>query len=136
MELITSANLLRKLRNIFSFIVAFFSFAPAQTSIISGTVTDSATGESIPYANVRILNSRLGAAANLRGFYLIARVSAGRTELMASAVGYRTKTETIVVHATDTSLTVNFPLAPEPVRMGEVTVSAVENSLAGEFQDK
>jgi hypothetical protein len=96
--------------------------ANGQTADIRGIVSDSSTGERIPYANVVIVGTNKGAATNTSGFYLIPSVLPGSYEIAASAVGYQRMTKTILVPAQG-SLTVNFPLIPQPVELGEVVVS-------------
>ncbi len=55
---------------------------------IKGKVTDEA-GNPIPFANVLVVGTTLGAAANVRGEYVIENVMPGVYVLRASAVGYK-----------------------------------------------
>ncbi|HTY37546.1 MAG TPA: carboxypeptidase-like regulatory domain-containing protein, partial [Bacteroidota bacterium] len=64
---------------------------------IRGTVSDSANGQPIPYANVTIRGTSLGASTNSSGFYHISAVPPGTYTLMISQVGYRTKEEVVTV---------------------------------------
>jgi len=97
--------------------------AHGQALDIRGVVSDSATGERIPYANVAIVNTNKGAATNASGFYLIPNVSAGTYEIAASAVGYVRQVKHVIVEGTK-PIVVNFRLALEPVRLEEVVISA------------
>ena len=47
-----------------------------QTGTITGTVTDSATGQSLPGANVWLEGTSLGAATDLNGSFQIKNISA------------------------------------------------------------
>lgn len=103
-------------------LVAGFSLANAQAVDIRGIVSDSSTGERIPYANVVIVGANKGAATNSAGFYLIPSVLPGAYDIAASAVGYQRMVRRILVPAQG-SLTVNFALVPQPIELGEVVVS-------------
>ena len=89
---------------------------------IRGVVSDSATGERIPYANVLIPSLSKGAAANLSGFYLIPSLPEGTYEIVASAVGYERQAKTVTLRGT-APITVNFRLPSKAVELGEVVVS-------------
>lgn len=91
---------------------------------IRGVVTDSTTGERIPFANVILPGMSRGAGTNLQGFYLIANAPAGRYQITASSIGYETRTKTIEVFGAQT-LVVNFQLPAKPVEFGEVMVTDV-----------
>ena len=98
------------------------STAVGQGLDIRGVVSDSATGDRIPYANVSIVSLGKGAATNSKGFYLIPSVAPGSYEIAASAVGYVRQVKRVVVQGTK-AITVNFLLPPEPVRLEEVVVT-------------
>lgn len=110
-----------RLRAFFSFIFLPFALA-AQTYDIRGTVSDSLTGERIPYANIRIILLNRGAAANTSGFYLLPNIPPGTHTVTTSAIGYRTLIRRITIE--NSSLTVNLTLAPTSIELGEVVVSA------------
>ncbi len=65
---------------------------------VRGTVTDSSNGQPIPYANVVVKGTTLGASTNSSGFYHISAVPPGTYTLVISQVGYRTKEHTVTVH--------------------------------------
>src|SRR6056297_974541 len=67
----------------------FVSAASAQTGGVTGTVADAETGETIPGANVQIVELNRGAATNPDGVYEITSVSAGSYTLRVSFVGYQ-----------------------------------------------
>ncbi len=99
-------------------------FALAQGVDVRGVVTDSTTGERIPFANILILDVNRGAGSNLQGFYLIANVPLGRYKIRASSIGYETRTMTVEVSGTQ-AVAVNFRLPPKPVEFSEVMVTDV-----------
>ena len=65
--------------------------ASAQTRTITGTITDSRTGEPIPGATIKILNSKLGTSADDKGVFKIQVPSTlTKVVLSISGVGYTT----------------------------------------------
>lgn len=68
----------------------------AQVSI-SGTVTDSETGEAVPGVNIFISELQRGAATDADGTYNISGVPAGTYTVRATFIGYNTFTGTIQV---------------------------------------
>lgn len=48
-----------------------------ETGKIAGTITDKATGEHLPGANIVVMGTALGAASDLNGQYTILRVPPG-----------------------------------------------------------
>ena len=67
----------------------------AQT--VKGTLTDEATGESVPFANVVLENTRYGAASDVNGFFLINKFPAGTYTLRVRFIGYEEYTEEITL---------------------------------------
>jgi hypothetical protein len=102
----------------------FLLFVPsihAQGTDLRGIVSDSTTGERIPYANVFIKSLNIGNATNMNGFYLIPNIPAGSCEIAVSALGYTTKRRTVIVRRGE-PITVNFQLRLQPIEMSEVVV--------------
>lgn len=90
----------------------------AEVGKIAGRVT-SEGGEALAFANVMVEGTRIGAAADVNGNYTIVNVPVGTHTLVAIAVGYKQQTATVQVVA-DQTVTVNFTLAEDVLRMGEV----------------
>jgi hypothetical protein len=99
----------------------------AQGVDIRGVVTDSLTNQRIPYANIVIVGHERGTAANRDGVYLLTNIPLGEYEVAASAVGYRRQTRPVVVQGT-APIDLNFQLAAEAVKLGEVTVTGTQKS--------
>jgi len=68
----------------------------AQVSI-SGTVTDSETGETLPGVNILITELSRGAATDVDGDYAVNNIPAGTYTVRATFVGYQTYTATLQV---------------------------------------
>lgn len=59
---------------------------------LRGVVTDSTSGEFLPYANIYIDELQTGASTDERGLYLINQIPSGKTyQVKVSFVGYQTK---------------------------------------------
>ncbi len=95
---------------------------PPQGVDVRGVVSDSLTGERLPYTNVVILNTRWGAASNLEGFFLIGNIPPGAYEIAASAVGYERKVQRVNVGRVG-PVVVNFDLVSKAVEFEEVVVT-------------
>ena len=93
----------------------------SQSADIRGVVSDSSTGEGIPFAGVRISLLKKGAAANNRGFYIITNVPPGEHVISASSIGYIPESRKISVQP-NSNLTVNFKITPQPLEGAEVEV--------------
>ena len=104
-----------------------FPFTPlialSQALDIRGVVSDSATGDRIPYANVVFLGTTKGAATNAEGFFLIPRVEFGSYEVVASILGYRKQSKRVEVRG-DRPITVNFSLSAEAIELKGVEAEA------------
>jgi outer membrane receptor for ferrienterochelin and colicin len=94
------------------------------TGKISGTVKDEATGEPVIGASILVDGTRLGAAADVNGYYVILNVPPGRYTVIASAVGYQKATTSNVSVQIDLTSKVDFNMKNESVNMKEVVVTA------------
>ncbi len=94
------------------------------TGKISGRVTDAATGESLAGANVMIVGTNLGAAADAEGDYFIINVTPGTYEVQSTMIGYQTLTLTEVAVRLDLTTPVNFNLTSTVIVGEAVTVTA------------
>ncbi len=76
-------------------VLMIFCAHSVYSATISGQVTDAATGEPLPGANVLIKGTSIGAATNVEGEYSIPRVPPGNFTLLVKYIGYQDKSETI-----------------------------------------
>jgi hypothetical protein len=81
---------------IFSLLIYSLSFAQSGRGKLAGKIIDSATNEALIGANVIIVNTNLGAAADINGNYFILNITPGTYEVRVSFVGYQTQTLTDV----------------------------------------
>ncbi len=97
------------------------------TGKIAGTITDKSTGAPLPGANVQVVGTSLGAAADLDGHYTILQVPPGTYELKVSMVGYKqTLIEKVYVNI-DQTARVDLAMETEAVKAAEVVVTARRN---------
>lgn len=98
--------------------------ALAQDGVITGTVTDQQTEDSLPGATVLVTETGVGTATDIDGNYRITGVSPGTKTLRVSFVGYRTIEREVEVQAGET-VTADFSLQPSLAEMEEVVVTGV-----------
>ena len=106
---------------ILSFII--ISVLKAQTSIISGFVSDSSSGEALIGANVFLRETGQGMATDINGYYIIQEIVPGNYTIMVSYIGfdiYKQKTRL----NDDESKKVNINLVEQVVQLTEVEVTA------------
>jgi len=98
------------------FIFILPTFLAAQTGTIKGKVTEAETGDPLPGANVSIVGTPMGAAADIDGEFTISNVPPGTYDIRVSFIGYTDFTAPARVVAGETAV-VNASLEPEPIRM-------------------
>ena len=106
---------------IFSFII--ISVLKAQTSIISGFVSDSSSGEALIGANVFLRETGQGMATDINGYYIIQDIVPGNYTIMVSYIGFDMyKQETRLND--DESRKININLVEQVVQLTEIEVTA------------
>ena len=106
---------------IFSFII--ISVLKAQTSIISGFISDSSSGEALIGANVFLRETGQGMATDINGYYIIQDIVPGNYTIMVSYIGfdiYKQKTRL----NDDESRKININLVEQVVQLTEIEVTA------------
>ena len=98
----------------------------AQNISVSGNVTDSSTGEPIPYASVHLEGTLVGASTDDEGHYSISVPHDGM--LVFSSIGYRTTTVTIA-----SSGVINVELHPDSEFIDETIVVAYGTATKSSF---
>ena len=95
-----------------------------ETGKIAGKVTDKVSGEPLAAANISIVGTSLGAAANIDGQYTILSVPPGTHSVRVSLIGYATLTINDVRVHIDQTARVDVALAPELIEGKEVVIVA------------
>lgn len=103
-----------------TFVVAV---AGAQTAVLTGTVKDKSTQESLPGVNIVLENTTppVGAVTDADGVFRL-NVNPGSYNVTATFVGYKGQTKFNVVLTTGNVSTINFELEEEQTTLREIVV--------------
>ena len=105
------------------------------TGKVQGRVVDTETREPIPYANVIIINSEMGAATDANGNFFILNVPTGKYTIEFSYLGYQTKRVAGVVVEYDKTARLEVDLKPSAIELSPITVTsqrpAVSKDMVG-----
>lgn len=119
------------LRNLIAFVLFFTvgTLYAGSTGKIAGTVKDKDTGEGLPFANVMIEGTSLGAATDIEGNFTILNVPPGVYTVTASVIGYQKQSFQDVRVNVDFTTRLNFELSIGSIEMEAVVVQGVRNPL-------
>ena len=92
------------------------------TGTIRGTVTDDRTGQPLPFVNVVVEGTTLGAATDVEGVYEIRSVPAGTYTLTARLVGHETRQVSGVTVPAGGVIARDIRMTDVSVQVGDVTV--------------
>jgi hypothetical protein len=105
---------------IFSFFLLSAGAIQAQKKFtLSGFVKDSETGESLPSANVVVLETKQGASTNTYGFYSLSLIEGSYT-VSVSYLGFQEFTQKVNLKADQR---ININLAPKSIQAKEVEIT-------------
>ena len=107
-----------------SALVMFSLTAVAQQTVVSGTVTDAKTKETLPYVSFLITGSTKGGRTDLDGKYKIV-IEGSSAEIKFSYIGYQTQIRTVKAGSAQVF---NVQLQPESTQMDEVVITAGKKS--------
>ncbi|MFQ5706094.1 MAG: carboxypeptidase-like regulatory domain-containing protein [bacterium] len=100
---------------------------------VRGKVVDATTGEPLLNANVEVVDTRLGAASDLGGYFRL-RLPAGQHDLRVSVIGYQAEMRHNVKVAAGKTRYLTFRLKPAVVRLPEVQVTSSRSQLPQQLQ--
>ena len=112
------------------FFIGFFAateiLAQNHTQTIRGSVSDKASGASLPGANIVILNSNplQGAAADSNGNFVLTHVAIGRISLKCSFMGYKECVLSNIELNSGKELVLNIEMEESVISGKEVVISA------------
>ncbi len=95
----------------------------AQSTIISGFISDSSSGEALIGANVMLQETGQGMATDMNGYYVIQDIVPGDYVLMVSYVGFSLTKEKLTITGGE-SIKLNIALLEEVVELSQVEVTA------------
>lgn len=110
-------------------LIPFVQIISQTTGKIAGVVTDKTTGEPIPFANIFVEGTSLGAASDIEGNYVILNLAPGVYRVTGSVVGYQKQTVTDVRVNVDFTTRLNFQLSTGSVEMPTIVVQGERNPL-------
>lgn len=95
----------------------------AQSTTVSGKVTDAASGDPIPYANIVFKGTSIGVTSDFDGHYELATIIP-TDSLVASYIGYHPRSKPVIKGSVQA---INFQLEEQVTQLGEVVIHAGEN---------
>ncbi len=115
------------------FFILISTSAIAQTGVIKGFIYDNDNGEAIIFANIRLLNTKIGASSDVNGFYFLDKVPEGQYTLEISYLGYATVKKSVSVIKGKT-IKVDVRIAKASQQIQEVVVSAEKQEAKTEVR--
>ena len=112
------------IRNIILFIsfIAFSNTASSQNVKIYGSITNVLNNEPIPFANIIIEGTTIGATSDIDGNYVILDVNAGAYNFKCSYIGFNTDIQSEIKVSSNKNLRIDFFLSENSEILGEVKV--------------
>lgn len=95
----------------------------AQETVVTGKVTDAASGDPIPFANLVFKGTTTGTTSDFDGKFTI-KTSKATDTLIASYIGYKSRSKKVQVGVQQV---INFQLVENVTNLQEVVVEAGEN---------
>ncbi len=102
--------------------------ALAQTGTLSGTITDAESGDPLPGANVLIVETASGAAADIDGNYTITGIPTGSYTVRVTFIGFKSSEQAYSLSSG--SNTLDVALAPDYTGLEEVVVTGIASSTS------
>ncbi len=98
----------------------------AQTTKVSGKVTDAKTGETIPFASIAFIDSRIGASSDMDGNYVIDTYYA-TDSIKVTSVGYVARSFPV---KKDKAQVIDIALQPNSFELAEVVIKPTDENPA------
>ncbi len=106
-------------------IFAQFSVYAQNTGGITGKVTDSSTGESLPGANVLLVGANYGVSTDRYGTFKLDKVPLGNYTLKVTYIGYEDFTTPILLTKANYIINVDVKLNITALQISEIVVSGL-----------
>src|SRR5688572_16628201 len=116
-------RLLRFFPGVAAFALLAAPISAQNTGVITGTTTDSKSGNRLFGTNITIGGTRIGVLTDAQGNFRIPGVPIGEQQLVASRIGYTTITRTITVTAGQNA-PVEFRMEERAVTLDELVVTS------------
>ncbi len=99
------------------------------TGIIRGTVTDSSNNVPLVGANVLIVGTSIGTAADIDGKFTIQNIPVGKYSLKVIYVGYKKSIQTVIVTSDSTTI-ISVKLAGQPIQEEVIVTAQAKGQLS------
>ena len=96
----------------------------AQNSVLKGKITDAVNNEPLPFVNVIVAGTTIGAVTDVDGKFQITGLSPGFVRIQASFVGYKTAMSAQIEVSNVKSPFLEIKMESQSTEIQEVTVSA------------
>jgi outer membrane receptor for ferrienterochelin and colicins len=104
--------------------VCFGIVASQETGRLEGTVSDAATNEPLPGANITLVGTVLGAATDGNGKFIIEHLPVGEYDIQATMIGYKKEVLQKINIETAGSRTLSIKLVETVIETPELIVTA------------
>jgi hypothetical protein len=111
-------------RHILTLILLIFSLDAFSQGSISGRIFNPVNNDPVPFANVLVMETELGAISDEDGFYEIKNVPPGLYNVRASFVGYKTATAYEIQVTQSRPVQLDFELREDASELSEVVVDS------------
>jgi len=109
-----------------------FSFS-SEAATVHGFVREKSSREPIIMANVWILGTHIGAATNMRGYYVLSGLAAGEYEICFRYLGYKTAIVKQRLNV-DSDIAVDVELEEQPLQLAEMVITANQDQRENEIR--
>ena len=116
----------KKLLSVAFLYVIMVTSVYAQNGTLTGIVTSSENGETLPAVNVTLVEILKGTAANAYGVYVINNITPGTYTVKVTYVGFVTIEQTVEISSGETVL--DFLMSPDVGLLDEIIVSGVADA--------
>lgn len=96
---------------------------------ITGKVVDASTNEPLPFANIIVENTQLGAATDVEGKFIILKVPSGVYTLSVQYVGYNKVTIKDIEVLTDLTSQLDIEIQPTSIQLSSEVVIIADKNL-------
>ncbi len=102
--------------------IAFSNFVSSQSVKVYGSISNTLNNEPIPFANIIIEGTTIGATSDIDGNYEILNLNAGAYNFKCSYIGFNTDIQSEIKVSSNKSLRLDFILSENSELLGEVKV--------------
>ena len=105
-------------------LTSLFGVVSGQTSTIKGRVYNSINNEAVPFANIFIEGTSLGATSDLEGNYILTNLKPGTYSVVCSFIGFKRQISFEVPVNSVRTTTLDFALVEESTTLDQVVITA------------